>query len=228
MEEDIPEKNLFMMCPKVNTASFCELPPGYHIRNCRENELDIWKAMPFDEPEMGKQYYDFMSDYFNNVYLEKKDEFFKKCLFVCDVEDKPVGTCFIWKAYDKINTLHWLKILKDYEGKGLGRALLTGVMKNLQKDDYPIYLHTQPSSYRAIKLYADFGFYLLSNPDERNLRPYGARRSVPVIGNRTNDIEECLKILEDYIPEKVYNTLRITTAPLDFLEAVRTSKTDQF
>jgi ribosomal protein S18 acetylase RimI-like enzyme len=213
VEEKIPDKNLFMMCTKVNKASFSELPDGYHMRNLKENELDIWKAMPFDEPEMAKKYYGFMSDYFNNVYLEKKDEFFKRCIFVCNVEDKPIGTCFIWKAYDKINTIHWLKILKDYEGKGLGRALLTVVMKNLQKDDYPIYLHTQPSSYRAIKLYSDFGFYLLANS---------------VIGNRINDLEECRRILEEHMPEKVYRKLQITTAPDDFLEAVSTSKTDQF
>jgi ribosomal protein S18 acetylase RimI-like enzyme len=213
VEEKIPDKNLFMMCTKVNTASFSELPDGYHMRNCKEDELDIWKAMPFDEPEMAKKYYGFMSDYFNNVYLEKKDEFFRRCLFVCDAEDRPIGTCFIWKAYGKINTIHWLKILKNYEGKRLGRALLTAVMKNLKKYDYPIYLHTQPSSYRAIKLYSDFGFYLLSNP---------------VIGNRINDLEECLKILEEHMPEKIYSQLRITTAPDSFLKAVSTSKTDQF
>jgi hypothetical protein len=28
--------------------------------------------------------------------------------------------------------------------------------------EYPVYLHIQPSSFRAIKLYSDFGFSLLS------------------------------------------------------------------
>jgi ribosomal protein S18 acetylase RimI-like enzyme len=213
MKEKIPDKNLFMMCTQVNTSAFCGLPKGYHIRNCKANELDIWKAMPFDEPEMGRKYYSVMSDYFTNVYLEKEDEFFKRCLFVCDVEDKPIGTCFIWKAYNKINTIHWLTVLKAYEGKGIGRALLSILMKDLQQDDYPVYLHTQPSSYRAIKLYSDFGFRLLSDP---------------VIGNRTNDLQECLKILEEYMPERSYNKLRITSAPEYFLEAVSSSKIDQF
>jgi ribosomal protein S18 acetylase RimI-like enzyme len=213
VEEKAADKNLFMMCTEVNKESFSELPDGYHIRNCKEDELDIWKAMPFDEKDLAKKYYVFMTDYFNNVYWKKKDEFFKKCIFVCDVEDKPIGTCFIWKAYDKINTIHWLKILKNYEGKGLGRALLTVVMKYLQKDDYPVYLHTQPSSYRAIKLYSDFGFSLLLNP---------------VIGNRKNDLEECLKTLQEYMPQKIFEKLRIATAPDNFLEAACTSKIDQF
>jgi ribosomal protein S18 acetylase RimI-like enzyme len=213
MKEEIADKNLFMMCTEVNKASFSELPNGYFIRNCREDELDIWKAMPFDEKDSAAKYYDYMTKYFDVVYSHKRNDFFDKCIFVCDNNDKPIGTCFIWKAYDKINTIHWLKILKDYEGKGLGRALLSIVLKHLQKDDYPIYLHTQPSSYRAIKLYSDFGFCLLSDP---------------VIGGRKNDLEECLKILQEYMPKEEYKKLKITGAPKYFLDAVNSSKTDQF
>jgi ribosomal protein S18 acetylase RimI-like enzyme len=213
MKESIPDKNLFMMCAEMNRAALSELPQGYHIRNIKEDELDIWKAMPFDEKDLSEKYYDYMTNYFNAVYSPKRNEFFNKCLFVCDHKDKPAGTCFIWKAYDKINTIQWLKILKGYEGRGLGRALLSAVMKPLQKDDYPVYLHTQPSSYRAIKLYADFGFSLLSDP---------------VIGGRKNVLDDCLKILQDYMPKVAYEKLKITTAPKYFLDAVNSSKVDQF
>ena len=47
------------------------------------------------------------------------------------------------------------------EGKGLGRALLTEILKNA---GLPIYLHTQPTPARAIKLYSDFGFKLTTDP----------------------------------------------------------------
>jgi hypothetical protein len=39
MENEIPDKNLFMMCKKLNTSAFAELPDGYHVRTCRRNEL---------------------------------------------------------------------------------------------------------------------------------------------------------------------------------------------
>jgi hypothetical protein len=45
MSEEIPDLNLFMMCEKLNEKAISELPNGYHIRNCRKTELDIWKAM---------------------------------------------------------------------------------------------------------------------------------------------------------------------------------------
>ena len=97
-----------------------------------------------------------MTQYFNNVYLHNEEEFYNQCLFICDKNDKPVATCFLWKAYGKIYTIHWLKVLKEYEGLGLGRAILTEVLKYIPDNYYPIYLHTQPGSFRAIKLYTDF------------------------------------------------------------------------
>lgn len=194
-----------MMCQKLNLHALTEMPAGYHVRNCQEKELDIWKAMPFDTQELANQYYNYMTQYFNSVYATKRALFFQKCLFVCDENDKPVGTCFAWSAYEKITTIHWLKILKDYEGKGLGRALLSIVMKNISDNEFPIFLHTQPGSYRAIKLYSDFGFYLLSDS---------------VIGNRKNDLEECLPILKKYMPHQDFKNLRITESPKTFLEAV--------
>ena len=110
MEKEIPDKNLFMVCTRLNKNALTELSKEYYIRNCKENELAIWKAMPFDDPEIAKKYYNFMTEYFDNVYKNKIKEFFNKCIFVCDRNDVPVGTCFLWKAYGKVNTIHYIYI----------------------------------------------------------------------------------------------------------------------
>ena len=132
MEEEIADKNLFMMCKELNYNALAQLPNEYHVRTCRRNELDIWKAMPFDDAKSAQEYNGFMTKYFNDVYGEKEDLFFRNCLFACDKNDAPIGTCFAWKAYDKITTIHWFKVLKNYEGLGIGRALLSIVMKSIQ------------------------------------------------------------------------------------------------
>jgi TP901 family phage tail tape measure protein len=165
------------------------------------------------DAEAAEKYNGFMTDYFNNVYGTQRALFFEKCLFVCDEKDRQIGTCFIWKAYGKINTIHWYKVLKEYEGQGIGRALLSAVMKDLRDDDFPVYLHTQPSSYRAIKLYSDFGFDLLSDS---------------AVGSRRNDLSECLPILKSCMPPEEFIKLRITKAPAAFLEAINSSGTSQF
>ena len=161
-EEEIPDKNIFMMCEALNHNALSELSASYFVRNCRPDELGIWKAMPFDDADLAKKYEDFMSDYFITTYGGKEKFFFAKTLFVCDRQDKPIATCLGWKAYNEFNTIQWFKVLKEYEGQGVGRALFSIIMQKLEMRDYPVYLHTQPSSFRAIKLYSNFGFSLLS------------------------------------------------------------------
>ena len=151
MAEEIPDKNIFMMCKTLNKAALVTMPIGFYIRNCRPNELGIWREMPFDNLEEAKEYEGFMKDFFETTYGGKEDLFFQNTLFVCDESGEPIGTCLLWKSYKEFNTIHWLKIKKGYEGLGIGRALLSIILKGLKEEDYPVYLHTQPGSYRAIK-----------------------------------------------------------------------------
>lgn len=213
MNEEIPDKNLFMMCSTLNKDGTSELPAGYYFRLCKKDELETWKAMQFDTPELALEYYDFMTDYFNQVYFAENDLFFKRCIFVCDEKDNPIGTCFLWKSYGQVWTLHWLKVLPLYEGKGIGRALISYVMAALPEKEYPVFLHTHPLSYRAIKLYADLGFDIITDP---------------VIGNRTNDIAECLEILQKYMSISHFRKLKFVQAPQFFLEAVNSSEVEEF
>jgi ribosomal protein S18 acetylase RimI-like enzyme len=212
-EEEIPNLNIFMMCEVLNRNSFTEVPAGYSIRSCRPDELDLWKAMPFDDADLAKEYEEFMSDYFATTYGGKEELFFAKTLFVCDRQDKPIATCLSWKVYDEFNTIQWFKVLKGYEGQGIGRALLSIIMQELEMRDYPVYLHTQLSSFRAIKLYSDFGFSLLSGDK---------------FGIRNNDLDECLPIIEGFMPKEYFHKLRIITAPKEFEDTVNKYDTNQF
>lgn len=211
--EELPDKNIFMMCPTLNREALTELPAGFYIRSCRREELGIWRGMPFDNPAEVKEYESFMMDFFETTYGGKETLFFTNTLFVCNQQDQPIGTCLLWKAYDAFNTIHWWKVLKDYEGRGIGRALLSTIMRDLEAEEYPIYLHTQPGSYRAIKLYSDFGFHLLS--DE-------------IIGTRQNDLVECLPMLEKYMPKKDFQKLKISKAPEYFLNTLQKFDSIQF
>ena len=213
MTEEIPDKNIFMMCKALNQSALVAMPAGYSVRKCRRDELTIWMQMPFDNPVEAKEYEGFMKEFFETVYGADKDLFFEKVLFVYDESDVPVGTCFIWKSYKEFNTIQWLKVKQGYEGLGIGRALLSIILKELKEEDYPVYLHTQPGSYRAIKLYSDFGFCLLSDK---------------VIGTRENDLEECLPILQQYMPKSDYEHLKIGEAPKYFINKLKEFDTIEF
>lgn len=197
--------NLFMACEAPVPSAFRTLPKGYSFRLCRRDELEVWKRIVAEE-----QYVPNITNYYNRVYANQAEEFFRRCLFVCNGADKPVASCFIWRSYDKINTLAWFRVLPEYEGHGLGRALLTRL---LQGAEYPVYLHTQPTSVCAIKLYTDFGFGLVTNP---------------VIGYRKNDLPESLPYLRRVMHSADFERLRFVQADEQLHQAALSSQTDAF
>jgi len=212
-ERDIPDLNLFMMCETPNPDAYTDIPDGFHIRTLRPQELELWKRFPFDEITGDLTgYTDYMTGYFRAVYAPREAEFYARCLVICDSGDTPVGTCFAWRAYGAVTTVHWFKVWKTDEGKGLGRALLTAVMRGIPAQEYPIYLHTQPSSFRAIKLYTDFGFSLLT--DDR-------------IGHRSNDLAQALPYLEHFMGAH-FRALRFAASDGTFSEIAAQTEHSEF
>ena len=200
----LPDCNLFMMCASLNETA---LTAGYHIRCCRKNEIDIWKDIHSDTEAEARENRAYMDGFFDRVYAPEGDLFFRSCLFICDENDNPVGACHAWKVFGCATTIHWFKIRRDCEGKGLGRALLSEVMRRLSPEDYPVFLHTQPASYRAIKLYSDLGFALAKSDR---------------VGHRSNDLGMALPHLKNIMPEDVYNSLVFCKVPEWFLKAADT------
>ncbi len=178
-QQNVADYNLFMMCCAARKEAFAPLPAGFHFDLCRREELEIWMRFPFDTQEEARQYAPYMARYFQNVYAAKEAEFFARCLFVRAANGAPVGTAFLWRAYGRVNTLHWLKVRREYEGRGIGRALLTRLLMPLAPEEYPVYLHTQPSSYRAIKLYTDFACPFCGRRCPRRRMPSSPLRKRP-------------------------------------------------
>lgn len=202
--KNFEEMNLFMVANNINKNAFCDLPQGFHIRNLKVSELDYWKSMPFDG-DYKQEYKQFMDNYFNDVYKARESEFFKNCKVVCNDKNEIVSTCFLWKVFDNIITVHWFKTLKEYEGKKIGRALLSYLFKNVKRADFPILLHTQAGSFRAVKLYGDFGFQLVTNKK---------------VGNRDNHLEFAKNYLKKVMPSDFYNNLKYIELDNEFLSKI--------
>ena len=188
--------NLFMQCDEPNRIAFRPMPSGFSTRLSRKDELDIWKEMW----AQGK-YMDFVNFYFGEVYAPHGDEFFNHCTFAVDINNEPVATSGIWRSYGKVNTVLGFFVLSEYEGLGIGRGLFSTVLKNAE---YPIFVHTHPIATKAVKLYSDFGFKLITDP---------------VVGYRENNLYESLPYLKDNLPQKDYANLQTTKANPAILEA---------
>ena len=210
---EFAEPNIFMLCDRVCPDAFRELPCGYSVRLCRKEELPVWEGMLFDDCDPGGRLVDAVRNFYRQVYEPFGDLFFDRCLFVVDSGDVPVATAFIWKAYCAVTTLHWFKVRAEYQNRGIGRALLSVILGGLRPGDYPVLLHTQPSSNRAIKLYSDFGFKILTD----------AR-----VGNRNNDIENCLAELRSAMPFNDFSRLSFAEAPEELLTFLAAQEIHEF
>lgn len=195
--------NLFMMCEKPETAAFRPLGAGFTFRPVRPEELGLWK-----EPAVEAPFIPDVSAYFDRVYAGRQAEFFRQAYFLCGGSGQPAATGLLWKAWGKVSSLGWIRTLPVYEGQGVGRMLLSAL---LERAEYPLFLHTQPTSARAIKLYSDFGFRLLT---------------APVVGDRENDLGKSLPLLQKVLPEKAFASLRTAEAPGWFLEAARSGPSE--
>jgi GNAT superfamily N-acetyltransferase len=208
----VADLNLFMMCEELVSSELSGLPEGYTIRSSRPDEFGTWKAFPFDTTAEAAAFDEYMTAYFNDVYASREAAFFEATKFVCDVDGTPVATCAIWSAYGCLTTVHWLKVRRSHEGLGIGRALTSGLLRDIPLSKFPVYLHTQPGSFRAIKLYSDLGFKILDNDT----------------GPWHNDYLEAMNELREHMPADVFERLAVATAPDSFAEIVRTHSLHEF
>lgn len=164
LEKNIPYKSIIMRCDSINGEAYSEVSEFFSIEKYHDGMKTIWA----DIQKMSGQF-DGVSDddiitYFEKTFLNDNNEIEDRCFFLKDlVEGKYIGTCCAWfsnKEDKEVPVLHWLAVLPSYRNKGCARILITQVMQYFERkyEKQSIYLHTQPESYQAIKLYNDFGF----------------------------------------------------------------------
>ena len=160
LDRTIPFCNTIMKCSDYEYRDV-ELPDGFSIVSYQPGFEREWAKL---ECAIG----DFDSEteaemYFVETYLQKAG-LFPNILFAMNKANDIIGSCIAWQDMQGINSvssLHWLVFDEQYQGNGLGRALATAVMNIYVKDEaLPVYIHTQPWSWKAILLYISLGFRL--------------------------------------------------------------------
>ena len=113
-------------------------------------------------------------------------------------------TLVVWAFSNFVRTLRTTICKKSIItlGKFLDRiftktvcATLTNFLKRKKYEKQAVYLHTQPESYRAIKLYNDFGFNITKEDS---------------YGYAVNEYEDAMGILKDVMNAEAYKRLKNT------------------
>ncbi len=160
LDRTIPFYNTIMKCSEYSPGRI-ELPDGFLIVSYQHRFEKEWAKLEyaigdFDSLEAAEKY-------FVETYLQNS-ELFPIILFLLNREREIAGSCIAWQDMQNgncVSSLHWLVVDERYQGIGLGRALGTAVMNIYAKrQGLPVYIHTQPWSWKAILMYISLGFKL--------------------------------------------------------------------
>lgn len=108
---------------------------------------------------------------FSQEFLPYLEAVKKRIVFLETTSGKTAGTAAAWYGEwnnETIGRLHWIEILPEFQGNGLGRPLITEAMKLLALYHTQAYLKTQTTSRAAIHLYKKLGFKpVITNDSDR-------------------------------------------------------------
>ena len=160
LDRTIPLYNTILKCSDSENIEV-ELPEGFSIVSYCPGYEKEWARLEcaigdFDLPMEAEQY--FVESYLRDPAL------LPNILFALDSNNTVVGSCIAWqdkRRSDIVSSLHWLVVDERYQRIGLGRALSVSVMNIYAgRSGFPVYIHTQPWSWKAILLYISLGFKL--------------------------------------------------------------------
>ena len=158
LDRTIPFYNIIMRCDRILPMEV-KLPDGYRIRSYQPGDEDAWGMLHMATGDFAAA--EEAAAYFMDTY--SKD--LGRALFAVAPDGSVVGTVTAWndpRGTETIRSLHWLAVAEEHQRKGIGKALCKATLKLMRREDNaaPVYLHTQPWSWKAVLLYAAQGFKL--------------------------------------------------------------------
>ena len=157
-DRTIPYFNLILRCDRFEQP-IIPIPDGYRIIRFHQGLQSAWAKLETNIGDFGSEAE--AGSYFAEKYLPYPDRLEQRALFLSDHTDRVIGSCIAWQDPREgrmVSSLHWLVINEAHQGKGLGRALFSETMRLF--DSFPVYIHTQPWSWKAVLLYLSSGFKL--------------------------------------------------------------------
>ncbi len=190
LDRTIPYYNLILRCDHILPMEV-KLPVGYGIRAYQPGDEESWAVLhtatgDFATAEEAESY-----------FLGKYAADLSRVLFAVSPDGEVVGTVTAWtddRVGENVRSLHWLAVAEEHQRQGIGKALTQTAMKLMRREDNaaPVYLHTQPWSWKAVLLYVKLGFNL-------------QRRDS--FGGYANEYDQAMAVLRPLLDEQQYALL---------------------
>ena len=183
LDKTIAYKNIIMRADAFLKGFTVRLPEGFSIKPYEAGDEMHWAAIETSVGEFDTQVE--AEDYFQKTYIPYSQELERRCFFVIAQDGTYAGTCTAWymmREDGQTGVVHWFGVRPEYQGLGIGKALLGKVMQYFEEiNAYPVYLHTQTWSHKAIGMYHMAGFGILKEES---------------FDNNQNDFTEAMDVLK--------------------------------
>jgi GNAT superfamily N-acetyltransferase len=162
-----------------------KLPPGYAFRPFSSSDAETWVRV---QAEANAGLLPIDMDTFRTDFGGHEDLLTERSWFVTGPDQTEVASIAAWwrdTSEGPQGLIHWVAVLPQCQGKGIGKAIMTRAMEWLAHEYDSAYLNTSSPRIPAIKFYLDFGFV----PDmqkDRAEEGWAAVREVlrhPALGN---------------------------------------------
>jgi len=166
------------------------LKPGFSLRFHQPGDDVVWTRVQ----QEAEHYHTITPDLFWKCFGEGEAELPRRQIFLCNADGREIGTATAWDNDDyhglRWGRVHWVAISEDYQGQGLGRALVSAVCQRfVELGHVRAYLTTESVRLPAISLYRSFGFVpeIKNDADRREwerVRAQGVDVGIPGIGGK--------------------------------------------
>lgn len=176
LDKSVPYSGVLMEKPDIADIPVYTLPAGYRFTRYRPGLERDWARIETAVEEFGSE--EEATAYFAREFLPRASLLPDRMVFVCDAAEQPVGTASIWPGGvlgGARQRVHWVAVAPEHQNRGLSKALLTQVLSIYRAlgCGEPVYLASQTWSYKALHVYAAFGFQPYRGPRPDGWQPAG-------------------------------------------------------
>ncbi|OPX24245.1 MAG: hypothetical protein B1H04_02490 [Planctomycetales bacterium 4484_123] len=167
MARDSSEFPVVMVRPDLEGLPQYDLPAGFSLRAYRPGDEAEWLRIH----ELADRYNTFTASTFAEQFGTDAEVLRQRQLYLCDPAGATIGTVTAWFDDEfhggRWGRVHWVAVVPAFQGRGLGRLLMSAVCNRLRQLGHRrAYLTSNTVRVRAIGLYLKFGFV----PEIRNQR----------------------------------------------------------
>jgi len=137
------------------------LPEGYRYVLFTDGDETSWAKIETSVHEYESEFAALLN--FSKNFMPFKNELICRCIFIENAATDKIATSMAWWRMigdERRAWLHWVAVMPEYQGLGLGKAIVSEAVRLLVEleGNVDLYLSTQTWSHKAVGIYKLHGF----------------------------------------------------------------------